>query len=95
MAKKIVTLAADHLAFRLPGLGRKRRSPLFDPAQLADHRQSDRAVIDGQRRRYPHPAVRRIYSKVQIFYILADNLHGQAAYMDLVMINIHLDSLPG
>ena len=90
-----MALAAHHLPPRLARLVREPGPLPLDPAQLADHRQPDGVIRDGQRRGHPHAAVRRIDAEVQVLDGLADDLHRQAADGDLAALSIHSGSSPG
>jgi hypothetical protein len=73
--KKVMTLAADHLALRLPGLRQEPGSLPLNPCKLAHHRQTHSAVRQRQRSGHSHATRRRINPKMQVLNGLANDLN--------------------
>ena len=91
--EEVVALAADHLAFGLARLGLEpARWRLIQPSlPITASRTRHRSP---QGRGHPHPAVRRIDAEVQVLDVLADDLDGQPADVDLVLLSTHSGSSP-
>jgi hypothetical protein len=90
--KKVMALAADHLALRLPGL-RLKPGPLpLNPRKLAHHRQTHGVVGHGQRSGHSHATRRRINPEVQVLNGLANDVNIYAAHGDHLWLSIHSGS---